>query len=108
MLSRCLVEIFVDGRFPFVRRDVMLQVAIRPPEGEHAPEYKLVQREEASQLRRRSRAAFFAERTQTDDVGSPADEPIHQWLERRPESYQSLAHQAARGEAHELDGVCTR
>ena len=50
-----------------MRRDVMLQVAIRPPEGEHAPEYKLVQREEASQLRRRSRAAFFAERTEDDE-----------------------------------------
>ena len=67
MLSRCLVEIFVDGRFPFVRRDVMLQVAIGPPEGEHAPEYKLVQREEASQLRRRSRVFLLAQSAEYDE-----------------------------------------
>ena len=45
----------------------MRQVAIRPPEREHAPEYELVQREEASELRRRARAAFFAERTEDDE-----------------------------------------
>ena len=55
------------------------QVAVAPPERQHAPEYELVQREEASELRRRARAFFLAQSAEYDEghsrrphVGLPA------------------------------------
>ena len=43
------------------------QVAVAPPERQHAPEYEFVQREEASELRRRARAFLLAQATEYDE-----------------------------------------
>ena len=45
------------------------QVAVAPPERQHAPEYEFVQREEASELRRRARAFLLAQATEVASMG---------------------------------------